>query len=144
MISSVDLAHYRASHAKDWVSVNCGTGLEKKKIILLHWFVELWSVVYTICSHFQMSDGLSLSAPKTPGGAVPKERGRKIGHRRVDEKTGTVTYKKVGTHHIYIHVLFQHYFKPKGHVLFFANTGESTCFSAIFGLNNIYFNSQQI
>ena len=44
---------------------------------------------------FQMTDGLSLSAPKTPGGAVPKDRGRKIGHRRVDEKTGTVTYKKV-------------------------------------------------
>ena len=43
----------------------------------------------------QMSDGLSISVPKTPGGAVPKERGRKIGHRRVDEKTGTVTYKKV-------------------------------------------------
>ena len=44
---------------------------------------------------FQMTDGLGLSALKTPGGAVPKERGRKIGHRRVDEKTGTVTYKKV-------------------------------------------------
>ena len=25
MISSVDLAHYRVSHAKDWVSVDCGT-----------------------------------------------------------------------------------------------------------------------
>ena len=44
-----------------------------------------------------MTDGLSISVPKTPGGAVPKERGRKIGHRRVDEKTGTVTYKKVST-----------------------------------------------
>lgn len=45
----------------------------------------------------EMSDGLSISVPKTPGGAVPKERGRKIGHRRVDEKTGTVTYKKKPT-----------------------------------------------
>ncbi|XP_053386781.1 phosphatidylinositol 4-phosphate 5-kinase type-1 alpha-like isoform X3 [Mercenaria mercenaria] len=35
---------------------------------------------------------------KTAGtGAVPKERERKIGHRRVDEKTGTVTYKKKPT-----------------------------------------------
>ena len=25
MISSVDLAHYGISHAKDWVSVDCGT-----------------------------------------------------------------------------------------------------------------------
>ena len=25
MISSVDLAHYGVSHAKNWVSVNCGT-----------------------------------------------------------------------------------------------------------------------
>ena len=25
MISSVDLAHYRVAHAKDWVSVDCGT-----------------------------------------------------------------------------------------------------------------------
>ena len=25
MISSVDLAHYGVSHAKDWVSVDCGT-----------------------------------------------------------------------------------------------------------------------
>ena len=25
MISSVDLAHYRVSCAKDWVSVDCGT-----------------------------------------------------------------------------------------------------------------------
>ena len=25
MISSVDLAHYRVSRAKDWVSVDCGT-----------------------------------------------------------------------------------------------------------------------
>ena len=24
-ITSVDLAHYRVSRAKDWVSVNCGT-----------------------------------------------------------------------------------------------------------------------
>lgn len=44
-----------------------------------------------------ISDGISVSAPKTPGGAVPKEKGRKIGHRRVDEKTGTVTYKKKPT-----------------------------------------------
>ena len=26
MISSIDLAHYRVSRAKDWVSVDCGTG----------------------------------------------------------------------------------------------------------------------
>ena len=25
MVSSVDLAHYGVSRAKDWVSVNCGT-----------------------------------------------------------------------------------------------------------------------
>ena len=25
MIASVDLAHYGVSHAKDWVSVDCGT-----------------------------------------------------------------------------------------------------------------------
>ena len=25
MISSVDIAHYEVSHAKDWVSVDCGT-----------------------------------------------------------------------------------------------------------------------
>ena len=25
MISSVDLAHYRVSHAKDWASADCGT-----------------------------------------------------------------------------------------------------------------------
>ena len=25
MISSVDLAHYGVSHAKDWVSLDCGT-----------------------------------------------------------------------------------------------------------------------
>ena len=25
MISSVDIAHYRVSHAKDWVSMDCGT-----------------------------------------------------------------------------------------------------------------------
>ena len=25
MISSVDFAHYRVSHTKDWVSVDCGT-----------------------------------------------------------------------------------------------------------------------
>ena len=25
MISNVDLAHYGMSHAKDWVSVDCGT-----------------------------------------------------------------------------------------------------------------------
>ena len=25
MITSVDLAHYRVSRAKDWVSVDCGT-----------------------------------------------------------------------------------------------------------------------
>ena len=29
MISSVDLAHYRVSRAKDWVSVDCGTGTTK-------------------------------------------------------------------------------------------------------------------
>ena len=27
MISSVDLAHYGVSRAKDWVSVDCGTSL---------------------------------------------------------------------------------------------------------------------
>ena len=27
MISSVDLAHYVISHAKDWLSVDCGTSL---------------------------------------------------------------------------------------------------------------------
>ena len=33
MISSVDLAHYGVSHAKDWVSLDCGTmsvGLSQK------------------------------------------------------------------------------------------------------------------
>ena len=30
MISSVDLAHYRVSRAKDWVSVDCGTKQDKK------------------------------------------------------------------------------------------------------------------
>ena len=29
MISSVDLAHYGVSHAKDWVSVDCGTSSHK-------------------------------------------------------------------------------------------------------------------
>ena len=29
MISSVDLAHYGESHAKNWVSVDCGTVNEK-------------------------------------------------------------------------------------------------------------------
>ena len=28
MISSVDLAHYQVYHAKDWVSVDCGTRLK--------------------------------------------------------------------------------------------------------------------
>ena len=38
MISSVDLAHYISSHAKDWVSVGCGTSEYKpyrKKWFLL-------------------------------------------------------------------------------------------------------------
>ena len=39
MISSVDLAYYRVSRAKDWVSVDCGTRIlgpnfeEEKKIV---------------------------------------------------------------------------------------------------------------
>lgn len=42
------------------------------------------------------SESDSYHGNKMPGaGAVPKDRERKIGHRRVDEKTGTVTYKKV-------------------------------------------------
>ena len=29
MISSVDLAHYGVSRAKDWVSVDCGNGIKE-------------------------------------------------------------------------------------------------------------------
>ena len=32
MISSVDLANYGASRAKDWVSVNCVTRVERKTL----------------------------------------------------------------------------------------------------------------
>ena len=32
MISSVDLAHYEVSRAKDWVSVDCGTRSVKLEI----------------------------------------------------------------------------------------------------------------
>ena len=32
MITSVDLAHYGVSRAKDWVSVDCGTNKTIKKI----------------------------------------------------------------------------------------------------------------
>ena len=53
-----------------------------------------------MCNVFQggQSDaGSTYAGNRIPGttGAVPKDRERKIGHRRVDEKTGTVTYKKV-------------------------------------------------
>ena len=32
-ISSVDLAHYGVSRAKDWVSVDCGTSLSKNNFV---------------------------------------------------------------------------------------------------------------
>ena len=31
MISNVDLAHYGVSRAKDWVSVDCGTSLDRQR-----------------------------------------------------------------------------------------------------------------
>ena len=44
MISSVDLAHYGVSHAKDWVSVNCGTNVGKSILIRLRVFCfVLWA-----------------------------------------------------------------------------------------------------
>ena len=33
-ITSVDLAHYRVSRAIDWVSVDCGTVMDRKRKIL--------------------------------------------------------------------------------------------------------------
>ncbi|XP_060603224.1 phosphatidylinositol 4-phosphate 5-kinase type-1 alpha-like isoform X3 [Ruditapes philippinarum] len=54
--------------------------------------------IKTQISEGAQSETGSYHGSKTPGtGAVPKERERKIGHRRVDEKTGTVTYKKKPT-----------------------------------------------
>ena len=41
MISRVDLAHYRVSHAKDWVSVDCGTRLINPKLYLFP--LLIWS-----------------------------------------------------------------------------------------------------
>ena len=37
MISSVDLAHYGVSHAKDWISVDCGT--------IVHMLTNLNSII---------------------------------------------------------------------------------------------------
>ena len=36
MISSVDLAQYGGSRAKDWVSVNCGTSIDIKRSFCCH------------------------------------------------------------------------------------------------------------
>ncbi len=49
------------------------------------------------------------SGPKTPlgsGGFTPREKDRKIGHRRVDD-AGQVTYKKVNACFVAIKIIFK-------------------------------------
>ena len=46
MISSVDLAHYGVSRAKDWVFVDCGTICSKP----IESFQHLTHILCTLCS----------------------------------------------------------------------------------------------
>ena len=49
MISSADLAHYRVSRAKDWVSVDCGTNYiysVNMYIFLYFKSIEKWEYIY--------------------------------------------------------------------------------------------------
>ena len=38
-ITSVDLAHYGVSRAKDWVSVDCGTRISNAHVGNSHWML---------------------------------------------------------------------------------------------------------
>ena len=69
-ITSIDLAHYGVSRAKDWVSVKCGTSPDRNHVVGLMFsvFLFLHSIlpyVYNTChessvSHENRSPGRSL------------------------------------------------------------------------------------
>ena len=59
-ITSIDLAHYRVSRAKDWVSVKCGTS----NSILLKETLDLYLSLYQIIMDFAQarSKGTAVSS----------------------------------------------------------------------------------
>ena len=65
-ITSVDLAHYGVSRAKDWVSVDCGTRIKNENVqnpqkcfgqlllrIFLHYSRQLFVLIFIFKQQFQ-------------------------------------------------------------------------------------------